>query len=956
MAVVSTTTYSYVNLALNPYYIQGSQLADRGAWSALTSYSFRDVVQNGGDQYMALQANVGGALPSGLVNANWSILVIVEEQSQSGTIVVDTTDPVARALAQYALTVAWAGTQIGSSAYNYAASAYALAVNGTNGAAAAFAVGTNAYALAVSGTNLALAAYHLAQIGTNTGSAAYSVAQTAYSIAQIGTNTGSTAYSVAQSAFSIAQIGTNTGSTAYSVAQSAFSIAQIGTNTGSTAYSVAQTAYSIAQIGTNTGSTAYSVAQAAYALAQIGTNTGSTAYSVAQSAFSIAQIGTNTGSTAYSVAQSAFSIAQIGTNTGSTAYSVAQAAYALAELGTIIPPLATLPDVNIPTPFSSQVLTFDGSRWVSSYPSAPNSAGIGISFYLDGTFPEFPGYDKLLYTPTSLTEVQESVTIAGSGSAAIDCYISGTLGRTVLDAGNWVYDTYLSADTTGCTVRVDTSVLSGTTETVLWAVATDPIPATSVITLMTFNVFGTATTIITDDRVLVRYYGVYTGTGTATISLYHNGSLHASHIDTPFASLHNDLAGLQGGTAGELYHVTHVVSDALSGAVSPSGTNIFVTASVLQSTTNIATSAYYIAESGSRTANDAYTNAQIGTNTGSAAYSVAQSAWALAQIGTNVGSNAYSTAQSAYLIAEIGTNTGSAAYSVAQSAFSIAQIGTNTGSTAYSVAQSAFSIAQIGTNTGSTAYSVAQSAFSIAQIGTNTGSTAYSVAQAAYDLAQIGTNTGSTAYSVAQSAFSIAQIGTNTGSTAYSVAQSAFSIAQIGTNTGSTAYSVAQAAYALAQIGTNTGSTAYSVAQSAYSLAQIGTNTGTAAYTLAQSGTNKQFGITIGDGATVISTGTKGSVRVPQTMTMTGWEIIAGDGLAGSIVVDAWKTTYAGLPATAANTIFSGNKPTLAGAIKNQNTALNVAITVGDYVTFNVDSVSVLTRAHLAMFGTTTTV
>ena len=187
MAVVATTTYLYVDVSLNPYYVQGSQLTDQGAWSSVNSYAYPDVVQIGVDQYIAIAPNTNTP-PSGIVDENWSTLVIVDETS---VVVNAGSDYYARLLATLALETAWTGTQIGSSAYNYAQSAYEIAVIGTqigssayNYAEAAynlavigtnnpggFAVGTDAYALAESGTNIGWAAYLLAQIGTNTGPA-----------------------------------------------------------------------------------------------------------------------------------------------------------------------------------------------------------------------------------------------------------------------------------------------------------------------------------------------------------------------------------------------------------------------------------------------------------------------------------------------------------------------------------------------------------------------------------------------------------------------------------------------------------------------------------------------------------------------------------------------------------------------------------------------------------------
>lgn len=103
-------------------------------------------------------------------------------------------------------------------------------------------------------------------------------------------------------------------------------------------------------------------------------------------------------------------------------------------------------------------------------------------------------------------------------------------------------------------------------------------------------------------------------------------------------------------------------------------------------------------------------------------------------------------------------------------------------------------------------------------------------------------------------------------------------------------------------------------------------------------------------GGQAITTGVKADVRVPYSGTITGWELVAN--ASGSIVIDVWKDTYANFPPTVADTIAGTEKPTLSSAIKNQDTALTTwttAVTAGDWIRFNVDSASTVTRVALAI-------
>jgi len=69
-------------------------------------------------------------------------------------------------------------------------------------------------------------------------------------------------------------------------------------------------------------------------------------------------------------------------------------------------------------------------------------------------------------------------------------------------------------------------------------------------------------------------------------------------------------------------------------------------------------------------------------------------------------------------------------------------------------------------------------------------------------------------------------------------------------------------------------------------------------------------------------------------------------------VIDVWKDTYANFPPTVADTITGTEKPTLSSASKNQDLTLSTwttSITAGDWLRFNVDSASTVTRIALSI-------
>jgi len=109
----------------------------------------------------------------------------------------------------------------------------------------------------------------------------------------------------------------------------------------------------------------------------------------------------------------------------------------------------------------------------------------------------------------------------------------------------------------------------------------------------------------------------------------------------------------------------------------------------------------------------------------------------------------------------------------------------------------------------------------------------------------------------------------------------------------------------------------------------------------------------IDGGGEVISTGYAGGLEVGFDCFVTGWTVTAQDGNSGAIVVDVWKDTYANFPPTVADTIAGSEKPTIAATNpKGQDLTLTTwtqALTKGDWLGFNVDSVATLTRVTVSL-------
>jgi hypothetical protein len=106
--------------------------------------------------------------------------------------------------------------------------------------------------------------------------------------------------------------------------------------------------------------------------------------------------------------------------------------------------------------------------------------------------------------------------------------------------------------------------------------------------------------------------------------------------------------------------------------------------------------------------------------------------------------------------------------------------------------------------------------------------------------------------------------------------------------------------------------------------------------------------VLIGDGMASMTTGSKGLVEIPFACTITAARLFAD--VSGSIVIDVKKASYSGLPTTAS--ICASAKPTLSSAQKSEDTTLTgwtTAISAGDWLEFNVDSVTTIKRVTLAL-------
>ena len=191
---------------------------------------------------------------------------------------------------------------------------------------------------------------------------------------------------------------------------------------------------------------------------------------------------------------------------------------------------------------------------------------------------------RQIYTATPF--VVGTVTTTGTGSsrtatassgtpfatAAIDASATNTV-ASYLQTPQGIYQ--ITARTSDTVVTITTpsgytneSAVAGTVWKKLFGVTTSEITSISP-NYTRFDVLTTQPSTVVTAATKMGILGFVTSNATRTISLTYNGEDRNTHVNTPLANLHNDLAGLQGGTATEYFHST-------SAEYTGTGTGVFV--------------------------------------------------------------------------------------------------------------------------------------------------------------------------------------------------------------------------------------------------------------------------------------------------------------------------------------------------------------------------------------------
>ena len=175
---------------------------------------------------------------------------------------------------------------------------------------------------------------------------------------------------------------------------------------------------------------------------------------------------------------------------------------------------------------------------------------------------------------TAIPFVTGTVTITGAGTSRTATASAGTpFATAVIDASatnttasylqtpSGLYQiTARTSDTVVTignvpTTYINETAVAGTVLKKLFGITTDAISSVTP-DYGLYEVTTTATSYAITAATGLGILGFFTSSTTHTITVPYNGTAHNTHVNSPLVNVHNDLAGLNGGTSGQYYHLT----------------------------------------------------------------------------------------------------------------------------------------------------------------------------------------------------------------------------------------------------------------------------------------------------------------------------------------------------------------------------------------------------------------
>lgn len=246
-------------------------------------------------------------------------------------------------------------------------------------------------------------------------------------------------------------------------------------------------------------------------------------------------------------------------------------------------------DVDTGTPSEGNTLTFNSSmnKWVASAPQV--AAGSAQWLYpWSASSTTNSAYLKLDYQPQSISEVSATVTVPSGTPVLIGTWIyDSEYGDTSVPAGEWTVDFFSSLDSTVGNTWITATVFARTStgiETSLFTLTLPDVNSTSIVEQVKKTI-SQAYAVNATDKIGVKIYANTDAATPKTLTFYWGDATHYSRYSGPFIPRHNNLRGLQGGSAGEYYHLNQAKYNAAQN-LTASGTMTLFTGDTQTATGN----------------------------------------------------------------------------------------------------------------------------------------------------------------------------------------------------------------------------------------------------------------------------------------------------------------------------------------------------------------------------------
>lgn len=219
--------------------------------------------------------------------------------------------------------------------------------------------------------------------------------------------------------------------------------------------------------------------------------------------------------------------------------------------------LSNIADVTFSGLTNGQYLQFNGTNWVN-VPPASIGVGGGQILFFDSAPSGVSTYESIDTIPAGDPEADENITINNNTLPFEEYSTPLPLGRTTIEGGVWDFNIFcyaLNLTGGGTYLLFDVFKRDGIgTETLLFTTSSFEI-VNSTVALQTFSVVQPSFSVSTGDRLVVKVRATTTQLSNVDLHFVHSGTIHYSHINTPLATLHNSLPGLDGGNTNGYFHL-----------------------------------------------------------------------------------------------------------------------------------------------------------------------------------------------------------------------------------------------------------------------------------------------------------------------------------------------------------------------------------------------------------------